>query len=110
MALTIKNYELPDGSILEEAYIRVQTVQTTNADYEYLEPIPDSEDLITKWLTRIESQATVYVYADKPARDNRVSPLFWFQIPIHYNLSEWTNVFEQAYSKLRELYPTAEDC
>ena len=53
MALTIKNYELPDGSILEEAYVRVQTVQTTNADYEYLEPIPDSEDLITKWLTRI---------------------------------------------------------
>lgn len=109
MALKIKNFTLPDGLVLDEAYVRVHSIVLSNIDYEYLEPIPDSDDLITKWVTRLELRGNVYVYGDKVARDNRVSPMNWFDFVFQPEGSE-VDAFKTAYEYVKELYPTAEDC
>lgn len=108
MALIVKDLELPDGQILEEAYLKVQSINTANVDYEFLEPISENESKVS-WLTRIETRATIFVYADKLAREHRVPALHWFSYEIEYNLSEWQNIYEQAYFKLKEIYPEGED-
>lgn len=104
MALKIKGFELPDGYILEEAYVKVQNILIQNLDYEFLEP--DGDDLLTKWVSRLESKANVYVYGDEHARNNRVSPMEWFDIQFDL-VSE---PFKDAYDKIKQIYPTAEDC
>lgn len=108
MALIVKNFELPDGQILEEAYLRINMISTSKIDYEKLEPVPDSEDLLTTWLTRIETRANCYVHGDKVARKHQVAPLHWFGFEFDYDLSEWQNIYEQAYKKLLEIYPEGE--
>jgi hypothetical protein len=110
MALLVKNLEAPDGSIFPEAYVRVQSISVANVDYEYLEPIPDSDDLITKWITKVEASSTLYVYADAIARNNRVTPVHWFSVEFSYDKSIWENVFEQVYKRVKTIYPEAEDC
>lgn len=106
MALKIKNFELPDGFILEEAYLKVQNILIQNIDIEQLETVTDSDDLITTWHTQIQSKANVYVFADHEARKNRVPPMEWFDI--EFKLTE--NPFIDAYNKIKEIYPIAEDC
>ena len=110
MAVKIKDFELPDKSILEEAYLRVAVVTTANTDYEYLEPMLDSNDLITMWTTRLENKANVFVYGDEIARKNRVNPVNWFEFIFDLDLKSDLNSYEQAYKKLKEIYPESEDC
>lgn len=109
MALTIKNFELPDKQILENSYLKVQSVTSSNNDYEYLETVSKDEQKVS-WISKIESKVTIFVWADELARKNRVPALHWFQFNLDYNLSEWSNIFEQAYYKLKEIYPEGEDC
>ena len=109
MAFIIKNFELPDKQILENAYLRVQSINTSNVDYEFLENISETEQKVS-WLTRLETKVTIFVWADKIAREHRVPALHWFQFDLDYDLSQWTNIYEQAYYKLKEIYPEGEDC
>lgn len=105
MALIVKNFELPDGQILEEAYLKVNTITTSKTDYEFLEPIGDTEDLRVTWVPKLETKVNCYVWADKIARQHQVAPLHWFGFDIDYDLTEWSNIYEQAYSKLKKIYP-----
>lgn len=111
MAVKLKNYELPDGTILEEAYLRVQNVTTAIVDYEHLAP-SDKEgfDLETTWIKKIETKANIFVFADKIARDNGVAAIDWFPIEFDYQLSIYANIFEQAYHALKEIHSESEDC
>jgi len=110
MAVKIKQFELPDKSVLEEAYLRVAVVTTAHVDYEYLEPMIDSNDLITMWTTRLENKANVFVYGDEIARKNRVSPVNWFEFIFDLDLESNLNIYQQAYTKLKEIYPESEEC
>jgi len=112
MALTVKNFELPDGTILKNAYLRVQSIRTENKDYEYFEKVGDDPNIDERlsWTTRVETEATVFVWADEVARKNRAYTLNWFKFGFEYNLSEWTNIYEQAYQKLNQIYPEGEGC
>ncbi len=111
MALKVKNFELPDKTILEEAYLRISVITTANVDYDYLEPLLDSEDVITRWTTRLENRANVFVYGDEIARQNRVSPLNWFEFRFDFDLADNGNIYEQAYEHLKyNIYPESEDC
>lgn len=111
MALKIKNYELPSGELLDEAYLRVQNVLVENKDYEFFEKSdkPDVE-LELKWITKVECRATVFVWADSMARQYRATALQGFTIEFNYELSQHTNVFEQAYAELSKRYSDIEDC
>lgn len=108
MALRVKNLELPDGQILENAYLRIQNIFTENKDYEFLESVSEIESKVS-WVTRIESKVVVFVWADEIARQHRVPAMHWFGFEFEYNLSEWQNIYEQAYLKLKEIYPEGED-
>lgn len=111
MALTVKNFELPDGTILQDAYLRVQSIKTENRDYEFFEKVYDNPDVDEKlsWINRIETEVTVFVWADEVARKNRAYVVNWFKFNIDYNLSEWQNIYEQAYHKLKQIYPEGVD-
>lgn len=111
MAIKLKNYELPDGTILDEAYLRVQNITTAIVDYEHLKPSEvDGFDLETEFIKKIESTANIFVFADKVARNNGVAAIHWFPIEFDYNLSEWSNIYEQVYESLKKLFPESEDC
>jgi hypothetical protein len=110
MALKVKNFELPDKTILEEAYIRIMSISTANVDYDYLEPVLDGDDVITRWTTRLETKANVFVYGDEIARQNRVSPMNWFEFRFDLYLDSTSNIFEQAYLRLKQIYSESEDC
>ncbi len=113
MALRIKEFELPDGTILEDAYLRVQNVTVSNVDYEFFDKAEENVDNIEevlKWVTRIESKATVFVWADEFARSNRATVLNWFTFEFQYDLSEHSNPFEQAYKQLNKIYLNGEGC
>lgn len=114
MALKVKNYKLPDESYLEEAYLKVQTLGVTNSDYEFFENTDNIEETgieqVLKWIKRIESHATVFVWADELARKNNAHPMHWFKIQFDYDLSLHENIFEQAYKKLNILFPNSEGC
>lgn len=113
MAQKVKNYELTDGTLLEEAYLKVQTIGISNTDYEFFENNPNWEndgiEQILKWVKRTESHATVFVWGDEVARKNNAIPLHWFKIDFNYDLSAHENVFEQAYKKLNILFPNSQD-
>lgn len=111
MALTVKSFKLPDGTILENAYLRIQSIKTENKDYEFFEKVEDNPEIDEKlsWVTRVETEATVFVWADAIARKNRAYVVNWFKFGFEYNLTEWSNIFEQAYKRLKEIYPEGED-
>lgn len=109
MGLKVKNFELPDETILEEAYLKVQSISSVSADYEYFENLPDGSQKL-QWVKKIESTALIYVYPDEGARDNRAQVIHWFQIEFKYELAEWSNIYEQAYNKLKILYPEGTTC
>lgn len=110
MALTVKNYELPDGQILEDAYLKVQNITTAIVDYEHIQPseVPGF-DFETTYIKKIESTANIFVYADKKARENMVAAIHWFPVKFDYSLSDWSNIFEQAYKTTREMFEEYED-
>lgn len=110
MALKVKGYELPNGDILPEAYLRVQNIIVENRDYEYFDSSnkPDVE-LELKWITRIEVKATVFVWADEIARQNRAIAMQGFVVETTYNLSEYANIFEQIYQTLAVKFPNSEN-
>ena len=109
MALKVKNFELPDGLILEEAYLRIQSISTANIDYEFFEMISETEEKLS-WTTRMETTATVFIWPDEIARQNRAIAVHWFTFQLDYNLSTLDNIYEQAYMKLNEIYPEGEGC
>ena len=104
MALIIPNYEMPDKSIVNNAYIAVQSVLIQKSDNELLEPIDGTDDLKVTWVTQINAAAAIYVWADEGCRQNRVSPIHWFSIEFPY---QSTDVFADAYSKLKTLFVDA---
>tara|TARA_R110000868_G_scaffold320909_4_gene581924 strand:+ start:7214 stop:7543 length:330 start_codon:yes stop_codon:yes gene_type:complete len=109
MGLKVKNFQLPDETFLEEAYLKVQNIGSVCSDYEFLENLPDGNQKVS-WLKKIESTALIYVWSDEGARENRAQVQHWFQIEFNYDLSEWTNIYEQAYNKLKILFPEGEGC
>ena len=114
MALIVKNFELQDGTFLEEAYLKIQKIQTALVDYEFLENVddPSRPDIAQelKWTTRQENSATIYVWSDKVARDNRAQIIHWFQVGFNYDLSIYENIYEQVYGRLKEIFPESEGC
>jgi hypothetical protein len=110
MAIKVKNYELPNGQILQDAYLRVQSVYVENKDYEFFKKsTQEGIDEELTWITRLETKASVFVWADELARKNRAIASHWFTIEIDYQLSENENVFEQAYRKLNKIFQNSEN-
>lgn len=109
MALKIKDFELPDETVLEEAYLRISSINTALVDYEFYETVQGSDDIILKWKTGFESKANVYVYADEVARNHRVSPINWFEFRFDLELDSNQNIYQQAYNRLKQIYPEGEN-
>lgn len=108
MALKVFDYIMPDETIIPEAYVRIKNVLTESNDYEFLEPVDDSEDLKVTWVTRQECKSTVYVYADELCRKNQVSPIHWFVLDFQSDVD--AKPFESAYNILKSKYQKTEDC
>jgi len=109
MGLIVKNFELPDHTILDDAYLKIESVKISNRDYEFFENIAGTDDQILKWITKITSEATAIIWSDKEARSNRAYSLNWFSFSFEYDLSIHENVYEQAYRKLKQIYPEGVD-
>lgn len=109
MALKVKNFKLPDETFLEEAYLKIQNIASVCSDYEFFENLPDGSQRL-KWIKKLENTSLVYVWADEGARENRAQVQHWFQIEFDYDLTQWVNIYEQAYNKLKILFPEGEDC
>lgn len=114
MALIVKNYVLPDETILEEAYLKVWKIQTALTDHEFFEnvndPLRPDIDQELKWITRQENNATIYIWPDKGARDNRAPVVHWFPFNFQYDLSVYENIYEQVYAALEKKFPNSEGC
>jgi hypothetical protein len=108
----IANYER-DSEIIPDAYFRVQNIHTQNADYEFYEPVEDPNDPTiserVSWKTRIESKATVYVWPDLGARENRAYPLAWFPLEFVYDPKSTLNIYAQAYEAVKQRFPGGQD-
>lgn len=105
MALEVKQYQ-PSNSdqLFENAYLRIQKIVTANLDYEYFENIPGTEDQKLSWMTRLENIATIFVWGDKGARDNRAQILDHFIFYFDCDLSSDENIYAQAYSHLKSKF------
>lgn len=110
MALKVTNYEMPDKTLLDEAYVRIKSIVLESNDYERLEPVEGTNDLKTEWTTQIEAKANIYVYADEVCRHNHVSPVHWFTAAFVYDGESLNNIYQQAYIAIRRKYDTVEDC
>lgn len=108
MAVVVKNLELPDSTILADGYLRVQSINIAHTDKEHLVPISETE-LMATWTTQVEAKANIFIWADKVARSNRAQVQHWFTFEFDYDLSVHANIFEQAYAKLKEIYPEGVD-
>lgn len=110
MAIKVKDYEMPDKSIVPDAYLRVKNILVEVNDYELLEPLTDDPegDLKVTWVTRYESKASIYVYADDQCRRNNVSPIHWYAID--FNFKPELPILSQAYSVLKNRFPNTDDC
>jgi hypothetical protein len=98
------DFEL-DGVVHRDCYIRIHKIRTQQTDYEYFEDVNDSEtpDIHQRlqWAIRLETFATVYVWADKASRDNRAQPIHYFTFDYDYDLSSPRNIYQQAYDSLK---------
>lgn len=110
MALKIAEYIMPDKSVVNDAYVRVKNITTENNDYEKLEPIEDTNDLLETWHTRMETRANVFVYADERCRRNQVSPIHWYSVEFNYDPESLNNIYQQAYIAVAKKFADAIDC
>jgi hypothetical protein len=112
MALKINNYVLKDDTILDYAYAKITGITINNLDYEFYENNPNYEtdgiEQFLKYIKRIESTATVFVFADELARQNNAIPLDWFTFKFDYDINSAINPFGQAYKYLQTRYPNCE--
>lgn len=115
MAIKTKLLLANDNGLEQEypnAYLRIQKVVSAHADYEYFEKIDDPEqpDIAErlKWTDRYENSATVYVWADQIARENRAPTIHWFNIEFEWDPNKG-GIFEQAYEKLKSIFEISED-
>lgn len=110
MALRVFNYEMPDKTIVPEAYVRVKNVLVESNDYELLEPTTDDPegDLKVTWTTRFDGKSAIFVYADEQCRKNNVVPIHWFAI--EYDCQPDQNYYSRAYDALKNRYANFEDC
>ena len=96
-----------------EAYVRVQKINTVNAEYEYFKNIddPNRPDVSQEvaWERRIETTAVAYVWADEAARQNRAQVIDWFTFEFDYDLNDLDNIYQQAYAKIREIFTISDD-
>ena len=93
-----------DDRVYSDAYIRIAKIHTHQVDYEKFEE-RDADDGIVEqltWVKREESRATVFIWADKIARDNRAQPLKWFAIDFEFKHDSDQNIYSQAYQCLKE--------
>lgn len=107
MALKCKNYTKQDGTIFEDAYIRINKVRSDMVDYEFFENVddPKNPEIAQRltYKTKCESVATAYVYGDEIARQNRVQPVDWFSFMFDYDVHSDKNIYEQAYEQLETI-------
>lgn len=112
----ITDYTIQRGDDIENypsAYLRIQKIQTTNAEYEYFKNVddPNRPDVAQEidWTKRIETQATCFIWADALARKNRAQSIDWFVFEFDYDLNSLDNIYQQGYAKLREIFTNSED-
>lgn len=104
-----------DDVIVGDAYLRIVKVKSSQVDYENFVNVddPDNPNIAQRleWTVRIESTATVFVWTDKAARDNRVPAVKWFDFDFDYDLHSNRNIYEQAYIAMKglELFKDAID-
>lgn len=110
MALKIAEYIMPDKSVVNDAYVRVKNITTENNDYEKLEPIEGTNDLLETWHTRMETRANVFVYADEGCRRNQVSPIHWYSVEFDYDPESLNNIYQQAYLAVSKKFAQFEEC
>lgn len=95
------------------AYIKIIKVVTSNEEFEFFKNVDDPErpDIAQEidWIRKIESIAIAYVWSDEGARKNRAQVIDWFEFKFEYDLDSLDNVFQQAYSKLHEIFENSED-
>lgn len=98
MAL-ITQLELPTGEVFPSAYFKIQKINTANVDYEYFEK-SDKENIEEelRWVTRLETEVVMFVWADNMARENRATAIHWFSFKFDYDLDLPTNLYSQAYN------------
>lgn len=94
----------------QDAYIRIVKIRTAKIDMERFEIVndPDRPDVAERltWECKMENVATFYVYSDKMARDNRVTPIHYGSFDFEYNINSPVNIYAQAYYKLRDILNT----
>lgn len=107
MGLICSNYAKADGTIFENAYIRINKVRSDMVDYEFFEDVdePENPEIAQRlrYRVRCESVATAYVYGDQKARENRVQPTDWFSFMFDFDHECDKNIYEQAYDALQRL-------
>lgn len=110
MAIKLPYTVEKDGRIDEypEAYIRVQKINTTNAEYEHLKSANNPEEpniyQIVDWEKRIETSVTAFVWADELARKNRAQVIDWFSFEFEYDLDDLDNIYQQAYKHIQKIF------
>lgn len=110
--MAIKTYYTveKDGTKTEypEAYIRVQKIQTVNAEYEHLKSVnnPEEPDVaqVVDWEKRIETSVTAFVWSDELARKNRAQVIDWFSFEFEYDLDDLDNIYQQAYKHIQKIF------
>lgn len=104
MAITGQFTDREDDYVYENAYYRISKVSSAIVDFEVFEKVdnPDkpkiSEEL--KWISRVESSAKVFVWADAVARNNHARSVHWFSFDFQYDLNSQDNIYTQAYNAL----------
>lgn len=103
MALIAKFITKTD-EIFENAYIKIQRIDTANIDYEFFKKsdMPDVYQELT-WINRIESNMKVFVWVDQLARNNRVAAIDWFTLDFIYDINSLDNIYTQAYKQLNKI-------
>lgn len=107
MALKIKEFQLPNGEIIENGYFRVQKIISANIDYEFFDKEQDEFEVM-KWEVRNESTATFFIWPDETARQHRAQVIHWFTLNFVFNFESNENIYNQAYNALAKHYPSAE--
>lgn len=98
--------------VIPNAYLRVIKIITSVEDVEVFKDMPPNDDNIAQMLVydkQIKCTGVAYVYGAKEARDNHAYPLDGFTFEFKYNPAV-SNVFEQAYQKIKTLDHRVQDC
>ena len=85
-----------------EAYFVISNILWRSTDDEVYKNIDESSEKV-EYVKVEQSSAIVDVYADRIARENRVSPIHSVKIPFEYDKDSDLNIIQQAYGALKEI-------